>query len=223
MTPASPLRPQRMGEYKRTIFDRHGPAAADRVQAITYGAMVFGLTFGVMALEMGISIWTPIIALAAGALAAGATMALSGAVGGAVYHITATGASTPYEEQYSYQQSLVMQGKVDEALASFEQLIADNRLAIEPRIRAAELYAKRPEGARRAAELLREAQRIPGIAPGRDSYVTNQLVDLLAGALGQPGKAMVELRRLIERYPNSRSAEYARVALARIKQDVIGR
>ena len=209
-----------MSEYKRTIFDRHGPAAGDRVKAIIFGAMVFGLTFGAMALEMGISIWTPIIALAAGALAAGATMALSGAVGGVVYHVTASGASTPYEEQYSYQQSLVMQGKVDEALASFEELIAGNSSAIEPRIRAAELYAKRAEGSRRAAELLREAQRIPGIAPGRDSYVTNQLVDLLVGPLGEPSKAMVELRRLIERYPTSRAAEYARVALSRLKQEL---
>src|SRR5437764_12234694 len=119
-----------MGEYKRTIFDRHGPAAADRVQAFTYGAMVFGLTFGVLALEKGFSVWTPILAFAAGTLAAGATMALSGAVGGVVHHVTASGASTPYEEQYSYQQSLVMPGKIDEALASFEELIAGDPYAI---------------------------------------------------------------------------------------------
>ena len=210
-----------MTEYKPTLFDRHGPAAADRIRALFYGGMVFGLTFGALALAAGVSWWTILWSVLAALSTAGLAILLSNAAGGGWQKVAMSGASTPYEEEFSYQQSLVMQGKVDEALASFEDLIAASPGAIEPRIRAAELYGQHREGARRAAELLREAQRVPSIAPGRDIYVTNRLVDLLTGPLAEPGRALVELRRLIDRYPTSTAASHARDALARIKRAMI--
>src|SRR5690242_1293133 len=146
-----------MTEYKPTIFDVHGPAALDRIRALSYGAMVFGLTFGVMALEVGFSVWTLIVPLVAAVTTAGVGFFLGKAAGDGWTRFAVSGASTPYEEQFSYQQSLVMQGKVEEALASFEDIIAASPDAIEPRILAAELYARDRASARRAAELLREA------------------------------------------------------------------
>ena len=35
-----------MAEYKATLVDKHGAAAVDRIRAVVYGAMVFGLTLG---------------------------------------------------------------------------------------------------------------------------------------------------------------------------------
>jgi len=55
---------------------------------------------------------------------------------------------------------------------------------------------------------------------GQDIYATNRLVDLLTGPLRDPGRAAVELRRLIERHPESTAATHARAALARIKQRI---
>ena len=52
---------------------------------------------------------------------------------------------------------------------------------------------------------------------GQFVYVTNRLVDLYTGPLGEPGKALGELRKLIDRYPGSAAAENARVALAALK------
>jgi hypothetical protein len=206
-------------EYKVTLFDRHGPAALDRVRVVAYAAMVFGLTFGVLALRTGLSIWTFVWSLAASVLAGGAVHLLVTAVGDGATALTTGGHGWSSEGDFSHQASLVMQGRVDEALASYESLIAASATAIEPRVLAADLYSRNPAHARRAAELLREAQRIPAITPGRDSYVTNRLVDLLLGPLGDPGRALVELRRLIERYPNSTPARHAREAIARIKSD----
>ena len=183
-----------MGEYRRTIFDKHGPAALDRIRALAYGGMVFGLTLGVLALAMGrVSGWTFVFALVAGLATAGVSLLLGGVAGSGWTHLMMSGASTPYEEQYSYQQSLVMQGKVNEALASFEEAIARSPNDVELRVRAADLYAKDADGARRAAELLREAQKIPAIRAGQDIYATNRLVDLLIGPLGEPKRALVEL------------------------------
>jgi TolA-binding protein len=134
--------------------------------------------------------------------------------------VTVSGASTPYVDQFSYQQSLVMQGKVDEALASFESIITENPHRVDAHMRAGELYAAQKGNPRRAAELFRSAQAIPTISAGEDVYVTNRLVDLYTGPLGTPGRALIELRRLIDRYPGTVPASYARAALSKIKKEM---
>jgi hypothetical protein len=206
-----------MQEYKLTQFDRHGPAALDRIRIVAYAAMVFGLVFAALALQMGLSIRTFVWSLIAAVMAGGAVHLLTKAVGDSAAALATGGRASASGNQFSYQESLVMQGRVEEALASFEALILASATAIEPRILAADLYSRNPATARRAAELLREAQGITAITPGRDIYVTNRLVDLLTGPLGDPGRALVELRRLMERYPNSKAAGHAREAIARIK------
>jgi hypothetical protein len=69
----------------------------------------------------------------------------------------------------------------------------------------------------RAAELFRDAQRIPAIDVGEDVYVANRLIDLYSGPLADPGRALVELRRLIDKYPRSAAAGHARDALSALK------
>ncbi|HZI42671.1 MAG TPA: hypothetical protein VFD67_13230, partial [Gemmatimonadaceae bacterium] len=187
------------------------------VRVVAYAVMIFGLTFGVLAIRMGLSIWTFVWSLMACVAAGGAVHLLATAVGDGATVLAAGRPVSSAENQFSYQEALVMQGKVEEALASFEALIGASATAIEPRILAADLYCRNPATVRRAAGLLREAQRIPSITPGRDIYATNRLVDLLIGPLADPGRALVELRRLIERYPNSAAARHARDAIARIK------
>ncbi len=139
------------------------------------------------------------------------------AVGDGWKTIAVDGSSTPYREQFSYQQALVMQGRLDEALQSFEMIIAEQLLAVDARIRAAELYARDKQDPRRAAELFRDVQRIESVTSGEFMYATNRLVDLYTGPLVEPGRALVELRRLIERFPGTSAAEHARDALGRLK------
>lgn len=204
-------------EYNRTLFDRHGPAASDYLRAWGYGLMVFGLTSGVLMARLGFRWWTIPVGVLAGAAAAGASLMIAHAAGSTWKHLMMDGASTPYTEQYSYQQALVMLGRLDQALESFEAVIKERPNAVDARIRAAELYAREKGDNARAAALFREAQRIATISPGEDIYVSNRLVDLLAGPLQQSGRALVELRRLIERHPCTSAADHARVALAALK------
>ena len=131
------------------------------------------------------------------------------------------GDSTPYEQQFSEMQALVMQSKYAEALELFEHEIA---LAPgEPRVRvaAADLYATHGKNPKRAAELYREVQRIPDVPPGQDIYVTNKLADLYLGALKEPGRALVEFRKLASRYPNSAAAKNAQIAIANLKPQIV--
>jgi hypothetical protein len=203
--------------YKTTLFDRHGPAAAEMLRAFGYGLMVFGVVAGVLISQTGFHWWTFPIAIGAGVIAGGAGWIIGEMAGSAWKRITVDGASTPYQEQYSYQQALVMQGRVDDALESFEAVIAEKPAEISPRIKAAELYTREKQNHRRAAELFREIQRITGVGVGEDIYASNRLVDLYTGPLNEPGRALVELRRLADRYPGSPAAQHAREALATLK------
>lgn len=205
-------------EYKPTLFDRHGAAAADYVRAYAYGLMVFGLVFGIgTAASRELSFIMLFAAIIAGLGVTWAALAISGAVGWTWKRMMVDGASTPYVEQYSYQQALVMQGKLDEALESFEAVIAEKPEAVDPRVKAAELYDRDKKNHVRAAELFRQVQRIETVKTGQFVYATNRLVDLYIGPLNDPGKALVELRKLIDRYPGSAAAENARSTLATLK------
>ncbi len=216
--------------YKRTMFDRLGPDAGLILRASGFGLTTFGVS-----LPLGAAIahkinpqMSPITAAAfslvcgavLGACAIGVGLAASAAAGNGFNRFTMGGDSTPYREQYSREQALVMRGEVDEALRSFEAICIEKPEAIDPRIKAAELYAKEKGNYRRAAELFREVQRIPTVTPGEDVYATNRLVDLCAGPLADPGRALVELRRLVERYPDLPAAKHARIALAALKSRV---
>lgn len=212
--------------YKTTLFDRHGAAAADLVRAWAYGLMVFGITIGAISFTMAsggasASLWQWIEALGVSAVLGAVTgfsgLLVSRAVGQGWKHVMVDGATTPYEEQYSFEQSLVMRGQIDDALASFEAIVQGNPDAVKPRVRAAELYSRERANHIRAAQLLAEVQRIPRAGVGDFVYATHRLVDLYAGPLNEPGRAMVELRRLIERMPGTPAAEQAREALATLK------
>jgi hypothetical protein len=89
-------------------------------------------------------------------------------------------------------------------------------------VKAAELYSREKRNHARAAELFREIQRTPGLTAGEDVYATNRLVDLLTGPLEDPGRALGELRRLVDRYPGSAAAVHARAALVTLKLRVHG-
>lgn len=128
-----------------------------------------------------------------------------------------SGKSTPYEEQFSYQESLEARGDVPAALESWEAVIAERPGAIAPRMRAAELYAGRGANPQRAAELFREIRALPDVTPRDAVYAASRLVDLYDGQLNDAGRALVELRRIIEMHPGTPLAAHAREALPRLK------
>ena len=214
-------------EYKRTVFDRHGPEAAHFLRTVS-------------------SLIIPIVAGAfiGGALAARrdfpAALIVLSALGGSLtfavwwwYFVTRishgagrtfsefiqpSGAGS-YERQYSHEDALVMRGDVEGALASYERIILEAPNDAQPRIRAAELYAK--SGLRERAELLyRAAQRLPRVAPRDDIYASNRLVDLYLAWPGHETKGLRELRRLVDTYPETDVADRARAGLVNLKSQL---
>lgn len=222
---------KRRSSYKLTFFDRHGPDAALKLKAYGHGAMVFGTVMGAAFLGgtlAGVRMFAfvPIVLTLLGALTLGSIAIYGGttlgaAAGEVAVYVTEGGSSTPYEEQFSQMQALVMQEKYGEALDLFEHQIAHTPGEPRVRIAAADLYVKHGQNPKRAAELYREVQRLPDIPSGHDIYATNKLADLYLGPLKEPGRALVEFRRLASRYPRSAAAKNAELAIANLKPQIV--
>ncbi len=213
-------------QYKASWFEAAGADFPLRAKAAGYGVLVSGIVFGVMfvlSLLGGVPSLGAVAGMALVALMAGALVAVAGAKlgdgAGAVAQsfIQPSGNSTPYEQTFSYQEAMIMRGDFEGALESYEAIIAEQPTLVAPRLRAAEHYARGNRNPVRAAELFREVRDLPG-APLRDAvYSCTRLVDLYDGPLGEPGRAVVELRRIIELYPGSEMAKRARAALPALK------
>lgn len=124
-----------------------------------------------------------------------------------------SGDSTPYEEQFSQEESLVARGDMAGALKRFEEIIAQRPDAVAVRLRTAEHYSRGNRDPRRAAELFREARSLPAATQRDMLYASSRLVDLYDGPLQDPGRALVEMRRIVDQHPESNVAKYARTAL----------
>jgi hypothetical protein len=211
--------------YKLTLFDREGPDAAIRIKAYTYGAMAGGLSFPMFIALTQLWGWTgwrffALILLGPPVLTVlVAKMALRGMGGVEVvgHAILAGTNSTPYTEQYSYQQTLVMQGRLNDALDSYEAIIAEENSTCDVRIRCAEMYAREAKRYDRAAQLLQDVIKHPACTPGEEVYSAMRLADLLSNHLGQPGKALVQLRRLADRYAGTPTGDRAKESIRVMK------
>ena len=112
-----------------------------------------------------------------------------------------------------------MRGDVSGALASYEQMIAESPEEVQPRLRAAEVCLK--SKMKEKAELFfRGVQRLPKVPATDDVYASNRLVDLYRTWPGNETKGLRELRRLMDRYPNTDVAARAREGLASLKSQL---
>jgi hypothetical protein len=215
--------------YRRSMFERLGPDGPMLLRAAPYAAVVFAcllMLFGTLRRKLEYPGWL-VLPLAAATTTAitWAGMRFARSIGETVGHfLLPTGESTPYEHQFSREEALVARGEIAGAVESLEAAIATMSLetptGISVRIRAAELYMGKAADPKRAVALLREVQRHPGLPPSQDIYVSNRLIDLLLGPLDQPSRALFELRRIADRYPDSSAATHARAAIVTVKRRI---
>jgi len=220
---------KRRPSYKVTFLDRLGPEGAFRLVYARYAFGAFGgglLMFGLVGVKLGLDglsliLFTLVAALTLSALSILFAIKLGEGAGAIARRVYMGGDSTPYEDQFSQEQALVMQRDYAAALALFEQRILASPGEPRVRIAAADLYMTHGQNPQRAAELYREVQRIPNLPSGHDIYASHKLTDLYLGPLKASGKALVELRRLVDRYPDSSVAQHARTAIANLKADIV--
>ncbi len=216
--------------YKLTLLDKYGPDAMRYVAAFKFGLIAFafgGLVFVVIGAGVyGFS--DPVLVLytlncsttlAATSMLMGLKMGDTAGAGAQTIYMG--GSNTPYEDSFSQEQALVMQRDYAGALHLYEQRILETPRYAKLLIAAADLYATLGENPKRAAELYKEVQRLADVPPGQDIYVSNKLADLYLGKLKEPGRALVEFRRLMTRYPGSVTEKHAKSAIENLKPDLV--
>lgn len=178
-----------------------------------------GLIFGLAA---GFKSGHPILGLLAGpllmsALGLGIRHVMSTMpgdfIGHAVVPDTRGGTGVPY----SHIEALEAKGDIVGALAAWEAAVAASPDAIAARINCADLHARRGNNPARAAQLFREVQTHSNAPEENQRYAAQRLIDLYLGALNDEGRALVELRKIADRWPGTPEARGALTAIGRIK------
>ncbi|MFL5568000.1 MAG: tetratricopeptide repeat protein [Gemmatimonadaceae bacterium] len=214
-------------DYKRTLFDRRGPEAAQYLQTISSLIIpIVGGAFvgGGLAVQRKFSFALVVISAIAGSLAFAVwwwffVTRVSHGAGAAFREFIQPSGAGSYERQYSREDAMVMRGDVGGALASYEQIILETPNDPQVRLRAADLYAK--SGQRERAEsLYRSVQRLPRISRSTDVVASNRLVDLYLAWPGHETRGLRELRRLIDTYPETDVAQRARAGLVNLKSQL---
>jgi hypothetical protein len=139
--------------------------------------------------------------------------------GGTVNAIVHPGGATRAGKTYSQALSLAAAGRLDEAAAAFEALRAESGDDVITLRAEAEMHAGPGGDPRRASELFLRLRRV-AVEGGKDElYASHRLIDLYHGALNDPGKVMVELRRMADRFPDTIDGQGARAELQRRRDE----
>ena len=122
---------------------------------------------------------------------------------------------------YSAIETLVVRGEIASAAEAYRERAQRRADRVEATVRRAALLGgplAQPETALVELEGLRRSN----LSSADDIRVGVALVDLYDRRLGDPGRAMAELRRLIDRHPGDRSVRRLRSALAELKAEHLG-
>jgi hypothetical protein len=125
-----------------------------------------------------------------------------------------------YRQRYSHLEAMVARGDVEAAAHSYANLAAQGDAGAL--VRRAELLADRLGGAMKARielEEFREARQPTGRDDIRIGLALARLAEL---QLDDPGRAMREIRRLLDLYPRARGLRHLERTLAALKHDRFG-
>lgn len=131
------------------------------------------------------------------------------------------GDSTPAIRDYSQPQALVHRGRNREAIEAFEDFVTLYPKDPEPCIRIARLYRDRLKDYNLAITWFKRARSTAGIDSGREVVITQEIIEIFCYKIDEPQRAIPELARLIDRFPQHPTAENARRELERLRRLVL--
>lgn len=183
---------------------------------VTAGLFALGHAVGFPG--MPASLWAipaaGVVGFATGKIVGLAVLGASGRAARSVYMPHSPGT---YAQTHSQIDTMEARGDYRGAAAAWEAVAVSQPMNPWPLIRAGELYMRSLGEPEMSLDRFRHARKIHGVAPEQARYAAQKIIDLYLGPLADEGKAMVEMRKLIERHPGTPEAEGARSALARRK------
>lgn len=127
---------------------------------------------------------------------------------------------TPHKPGFSHIESMVAQGNLDAAAESYARLAAGGDAAAQ--VRRADLLADRLGGAVKARIELEEFRETHRPTGKDDIRIGLALTRLYEQHLEDPGRAMREIRRLLDLYPRARGLRHLERTLAALKHHRFG-
>jgi hypothetical protein len=134
------------------------------------------------------------------------------------FHLVSSSGVVRVGGGYSAIETLAARGHLQAAADAYAERARNKAHRVDATLRRAALLSgplDQPETAAIELDNLRAAP----LRPRDDFRVGLALVELYEQDLKDPGRAMVELRRLIDRYPTAQGARRLRVALANLKAE----
>jgi hypothetical protein len=120
---------------------------------------------------------------------------------------------------YSAIETLAARGHLQAAADAYAERARNKAQRVDATLRRAALLSGPLDQPETAAIELDNLRAGAPLRPRDDFRVGLALVELYEQDLKDPGRAMVELRRLIDRYPTAQGARRLRVALAQLKSE----
>jgi hypothetical protein len=128
----------------------------------------------------------------------------------------AAGSGARRRDGFSYAESLVVRGRIDEAAEVYRDAIDDDPRWTTPYLQLSALWVKAGEP-ERACSVLREAWRHARLGEEDAGYVIRRLYSISTDAFGRPEEAQPEMVDFVERYPRSEHATWARWRLREMR------
>jgi hypothetical protein len=125
-----------------------------------------------------------------------------------------------HQQGYSHIETMVARGDVDAAAQSYAHLAAQGDAGAL--VRRAELLGGRLGGAEKARIELEEFRETRHLPDKDDIRIGLALARLFEQRLDDPGRAMREIRRLLDLYPRARGLRHLERTLAALKHDRFG-
>ena len=122
---------------------------------------------------------------------------------------------------YSEAESLASRGDFEAASRAFEAIRAKHGETAALLRAEAVMHMRRGGDPARARELLLRLRQAVDASRADELFATHRLLDLYLGALSDSGRAMVELRRMADRFPDTPDGQGALAELTRRRDHLV--
>ncbi|WP_309672213.1 hypothetical protein [Gemmatimonas sp.] len=116
---------------------------------------------------------------------------------------------------FSQAESLASRGDFEAASRAFEALRAKHGETAALLRAEAEMHMRAGGEPARARDLLHRLRQVTDVSRSDELFATHRLLDLYLGVLADPGRAIVELRRMADRFPDTPDGQGALAELRR--------
>jgi tetratricopeptide (TPR) repeat protein len=218
---SSPLHRPRHRQYQEREYGRDVDAAEriTRLRALTWSLVILIVAVPV-GLVLGGFPWGVLGGLlaAAGVYVSSLTIMRGGAETFGMIH-NPSGDVAPVKRDYSLAQSLAVRGDYEGALREYERAVLEFPDDPEPYVRIARIHRSELHAPEDALGWFKRARTDANVGPGLERVIAEEMIELYR-TLPNPERAIPELARWLDRFPNDPGVASIRAELRALRQTV---